>query len=315
MSEENQTRISRLDLLRAGAVGVGGITLLGSLVGAGCANERLVTAEGPPKTDPKLLKYREAAQFKPGFHWLRGICTNGKSIWVAGDMSVSEFTLEGRTSSTHGLAGAAKCVACAPDGKLFAATDDQIVPLGAGAPWASLGPRARIVAIVADATHVTAADAGNRRVVRFDRTGALVGQFGERTADYTGLVVPSAFIGLALHPSGDLVVSNIGKHRVERHSPDGRLIESVGEAGMGMDCFCGCCNPTHVSVLANGDLVTSEKGLPRVKVLSPDGSLKCVVAGPEQFHAETLGLATAVLNDKILVLDPWEGAVRVFAPI
>jgi len=315
MIENESNKISRLALLRAGAAGIGGITLLSSLVGSGCASERLVGAEGPPKTDPKLVKYREVSRFKPGFHWLRGVCTDSRSIWVAGDMAIREFSAEGQEKTSHSLTGTAKAVACTPRGALFAATDDQVVPLTSGAPWSSLGPRARVVSIVADNNHVFVADAGNRVVTSFDHGGRRISEFGQKTADYPGLTVPSAFIGMALHPSGDLMVSNIGQHRVERHGRDGRLVEAVGEAGMGMDAFCGCCNPTHVSILPNGDIVTSEKGLPRVKVLSPDGTLKCVVAGPEQFHSETLGLATAVMGEKILILDPWEGAVRVFAPV
>ena len=191
----------------------------------------------------------------------------------------------------------------------------MVVPLSGGESWPSLGPRARIVSMVADGANLFIADAGNRRVLRFDHSGKEIGHFGEKTADYPGLIVPSAFVGLALHPSGDLLVTNIGLHRVERHRLDGTVVEAVGEQGMGMDAFCGCCNPTHVSVFANGDMVTSEKGLPRVKVISPDGSLRCVVAGPELFHAETLGLATAIVENRVLVLDPWEGAVRVFTPV
>ncbi len=315
MNQEDSKGISRLELLRAGAIGIGGITLLGSLVGAGCASEKLVTADGPPKTDPKLLKYHEVSSFKTGFHWLRGICTDGKSIWVAGDMAIQEFDMDGQHLKKHEVGGTAKCVAVAPDGLLYSATDDQIISPRNGARWASLGPRARIVSIAASTNEVFVGDAGNRRVVRYNRDGKQTGTFGEKTTDYPGLIVPSPFMGLTIHSTGDLLVTNIGKHRVERHSPEGHLIEAVGESGMGMESFCGCCNPTHVSVLPNGDMVTSEKGLPRVKVISPDGSLKCVVAGPELFHAETLGLATAVCDNRVLILDPWEGAVRIFAPV
>lgn len=314
MSEEPKPKISRLELLRAGALGVGGISLLSSLVGVGCAHERLVGDDGPPKTDPKLLKYREASTLKPGIHWLRGLCAFKQSIWIAGDMSIVEVGLDGTRKNSFEIGETAKCVACDPDGRLFAATDDKVFPLEQGECWPSLGTRARIVSLVATKEFVFVADAGNRRILRFDHSGKLLDQFGEKTPEYPGLIVPSPFIGLATHPSGDLLVTNIGLHRVERHAIKGGLIEAVGEAGMGMDGFCGCCNPTHVSVLPNGDMVTSEKGLPRVKVIRADGSLRCVVAGPEAFHAETVGLATTVIGDKVAVLDPWEGAVRIFAP-
>jgi hypothetical protein len=314
MSEETPKRIARSDLLRTSAAAVGGITLLGLLAG-GCASEKLIGQDGPPKTDPDLIKYRETSRFKPGFHWLRGLCTDGSSVWVAGDMEVREFSADGSHARSLTMPGTAKCVACDPAGELFAATDDQVVHLSVSSAWQSLGPRARIVAIAADRQNVFIADAGNRSVLRCDKSGHVISRFGQKTADYPGLIVPSPFIGLAIHPSGDLLLTNLGLHRVERHTIEGRLVEAVGEQGMGMDAFCGCCNPTHVSALPNGDMVTSEKGLPRVKVISPDGALRCVVAGPEQFHAETLGLATAVMGNRILVLDPWEGVIRVYSPV
>ncbi len=82
---------------------------------------------------------------------------------------------------------------------------------------------------------------------------------------------------------------------------------------MTIDGFSGCCNPSHIAILADGSFVTSEKGLVRVKILNPTGKLKSVVAGPDQFDEETRGLDLAVDSEnRIIVLDPKKRLIRIF---
>jgi hypothetical protein len=82
---------------------------------------------------------------------------------------------------------------------------------------------------------------------------------------------------------------------------------------MTLDGFCGCCNPSHLALTPDGKFITSEKGLPRVKVYDRAGRFECVVAGPDRFARDTVGLDVAVdSTGRILVLDPAAGAVRVF---
>jgi hypothetical protein len=83
---------------------------------------------------------------------------------------------------------------------------------------------------------------------------------------------------------------------------------------MGVEGFCGCCNPTHMAILPDGSFVTSEKGLPRVKIHAQSGELKAVVAAPDSFAEHTVGLDLAVDSaGRILVLDPVARAVRIFS--
>jgi len=111
-----------------------------------------------------------------------------------------------------------------------------------------------------------------------------------------------------------LWVTNPGRHRVEAYAFDGSPRESFGESGAAIEEFCGCCNPTHLALLPDGRLVTSEKGLPRVKVMRPSGELDCVVAGGERLAAGVVGLDLATdAAGRVLVLDPKQRAVRVFA--
>jgi len=78
--------------------------------------------------------------------------------------------------------------------------------------------------------------------------------------------------------------------------------------------FCGCCNPSHIALFPDGRFVTSEKGLPRVKVYDAKGVFVGLVAGPDMFAEDAVGLDLAVdSRGRILVLDPARRMVRVFA--
>jgi hypothetical protein len=86
-----------------------------------------------------------------------------------------------------------------------------------------------------------------------------------------------------LGKDGLLRVNNPGRHRVEIYTAEGDLELSWGKATVGIEGFCGCCNPTALGLLADGRCITCEKGLPRVKVIRQRGAFECVVAGTESF--------------------------------
>lgn len=317
MSGEHEG-LTRAELLRRGLLGLTALTV--APMSSSCKKEERLTAQSPaPEAEEKLdVGYREVAGFSPGFHTCRGLAVRGDTVWVAGDMGVRGFQ-GGKLAASFDLPAAAQAVAAPPDGALFAALDDRVVDLSSGTAtaWESLGPRARLVEILAAGDEVLVADAGNRLVRRYGRGGVERSLIGQRDPerDYPGLIVPSPYLGLALLPSGEVAVCNPGEHRVEIHSQDGALARTFGESGQGIAAFCGCCNPMSLAALGNGDIVTAEKGIPRVKVLAPDGKLRTVVAPPDAFDTNTTGLSLAVQGSQVLVLDPWTGTVRFFAPI
>ena len=307
--------ITRAELLRKGLLGMTALSVVPAASSCEGGETQRTQAAEPEETLP--VGYREVEGFAPGFHTCRGIAAEGDTVWVAGDMAVRSFR-NGESVESLDVPGAAQALATTPDGTIYAALDDRIVVVAKGqtVEWESLGPRARLVHLVVAGSDVLAADAGNRQVLRFDREGKLRNRIGSRNpgVGYPGLVVPSPYLGMALLPSGELLVCNPGQHRLETHTLDGQLQDAIGKAGQGIADFCGCCNPMSVAVLPNGDLVTAEKGIPRVKVLAPDGSLKTVVAPPQAFEVNTKGLEVVVQGTQVLVLDPWEGKVRVFVP-
>ena len=63
---------------------------------------------------------------------------------------------------------------------------------------------------------------------------------------------------------GLLRVVNPGRHRIEAYTFDGDLEFSWGKVSVGIEGFCGCCNPVNFAILSDGSFITCEKGLTRV---------------------------------------------------
>ncbi len=117
-----------------------------------------------------------------------------------------------------------------------------------------------------------------------------------------------------------------GMHRIEAYTFDGHLELSWGKRGMGIEAFCGCCNPSNIAILPDGRVVTAEKGIPRVKVYSADGRVRVRrgragtswprtarrpsrLATSSRLHPVDLAVDSRA---RILVLDPAAGCVRIF---
>jgi len=213
------------------------------------------------------------------------------------------------------------CLAVSAQGLLFVGLRDHVeVYDGQGnrqATWESLGPRAHLTSLAVAGDSVWVADAGQRVILRCDRQGRVLATLGDK--DISGglprLVVPSPHLDVAIGTDGLLRVVNPGRHTVNVLTAEGQLKASWGQHSTALEGFCGCCNPTDIALLPDGRVVTSEKGIPRVKIYTPQGQLQSVVAGPEAFRPEVVGLDLAVdAQGQVLVLDPSRRAVRVFAP-
>ncbi len=181
--------------------------------------------------------------------------------------------------------------------------------------WNTCGEDAIITSIAAEGKDVYIADAGNKVVYQYDVTGAFHKKIGEKdpSRKIPGFVVPSPYFDLGIGRKGELWVVNPGRHHFEQYNGDGDIMSSWGEAGMSMDGFCGCCNPSNFAIFSDGSFVTSEKGIERIKIYGPDGVFKCMVAGPGSFVEGTRGLDLAVdSKNRILVLDPEKNQVRIF---
>jgi hypothetical protein len=177
----------------------------------------------------------------------------------------------------------------AKDGLLYVGLRDRIEVYDAKgqrkAEWSRPGAKTWLSGIAVSENDVFAADSGGRVLLRYDRSGKLLGRIGERNKDrdIPGFVLPSPFLDVERHRDGLLRVNNPGRHRIEVYTVEGDFELAWGKPSAAIEGFCGCCNPINLAMLADGRYVTCEKGLPRVKVYSAQGEFESVVAGPESF--------------------------------
>lgn len=241
-------------------------------------------------------------------------------IYVAGGDSVLVFDNDGTMRSNFGASAPIRCVAVDKNHDLYLGVGDHIEIFDReGAvreSWESLGEQAIITSIAIATDSVFIADAGNKTVWRYDKSGSRLQRIGDKNEarDIPGFVIPSPFFDVAVDDDGFLWVANTGRHSLENYSAEGDFRTSWGEFGMEIHGFAGCCNPSHFALLEDGSFVTSEKGLPRVKVYNRIGELVSVVASTDQFREGTVGLDLAVdSTQKIYVLDPMQKLLRIFA--
>ncbi len=271
-------------------------------------------------TDPALIGYNEIKTLKINLNTLHAIAVSADDkIYVTGDSVLVVFKRDGQEISRLTFEKSVRCITVSPGGRIYLGMTDHVRVLNSdglrSSEWEKYNPDALITSIAATDTDVFVADAGNKIVLRYDPSGKLLGIIGKRNIEKgeIGFVVPSPYFDVAIGYEGLLWIVNSGRHALENYTLDGQLRSSWERTSIGLDGFCGCCNPTHMAILPNGYFVTSEKGLPRVKVHDQTGEFHTVVASTEQFTEGTVGLDLAVdSQERILVLDPTAGIVRIF---
>jgi hypothetical protein len=242
------------------------------------------------KTDPKLIHYEQVGHFTGPNPDPRRITIGPEDrVYIAAGNYVSVLDRQGTRVNDIDLGTAARCVAVAGDGTIYAGVRDHVEVFDRKgkrlAIWESPGKRTWLTGLAVGENDVFAADAGNRVVLRYDKSGKLAGRIGERNKERNvpGLIMPSPYLAVKLGRDGLLRVNNTGRHRVEAYTPSGDLEFSWGKPTSAIEGFCGCCNPVGLALLPDGRCVTCEKGLPRVKVYSSEGVFESVVAGAESF--------------------------------
>ncbi|MBN2216922.1 MAG: NHL repeat-containing protein [Pirellulales bacterium] len=287
------------------------------------------------KIDPALVRYRQDAVVPVRLYDLRAIAVGpDDAIHVAGDRTILVFDAQGKRLRRMDLTDAPRALAVDAQGNSFVAFQNYLLVFNnrgeTTAQWESSARRDVFTSVaLGDNGDVFVADAGNKCVLRYDRSGKIIGKLaqGDPRNHVPPPVIPSPYFDVAVGSDGLVRVVNPGRHRIEFFTPDGHHETPLdwGSAGMDVEAFCGCCNPVAIALLADNRVVTAEKGIPRVKVYSPEGRFESVVATPEQLGAtpgrevetreqhKLLAVDLAVdSQDRILVLDPDAKAVRVF---
>ncbi len=284
------------------------------------------------KVDPSQILFRESGKLTPGLDRVSALSAGSdEKIYVAGDNTIVVYDLDGTEVERIALTGTPDCIAVASDGDILLGMRSHIEVVDArGATksvWENLGKRSYITSIAVDEDVVYVADAGQRVVLRFDRSGKLLGRIGEKDAarEVPGLIVPGPYFDVALDDEGALWVVNPGRLGLESYRSNGDLITSRYRPSMAVEGFCGCYNPVHIAFRKDGSLVTGEKGLARVKVYEADESFAGLVAGPDSFPNSNISALSSPSDkgtpiqdlavdarDRVLVLDPHEKVVRIF---
>lgn len=322
----------------AGVAGLGAALLMAPLAGYGAyqlykqterATESAKLAHAAAydltelkKVDAGLIKYQELKRIETGMKSPRAIAVDGQgNLLVAGERLVRRFSASGGFSDIISLAQAPFALASAPDGSIYVAMRGHVEVFSPDgkpkATWKAFGERAWITCIAIAGDEIYVADAGRRVVYRCAADGTVLAELGQAdpAKGVAGLVVPSPHLDVAVGAEGLVWIANPGMHRLEAFRSDGQPDRQWGQAGTGVYEFFGCCNPTDFALLSDGSFVTAEKGIARIKKFHADGRFDCVVAAPDSFSENVVGLDLAgSANGQILVLERGTNVVRVFAP-
>lgn len=321
---DNDTRAMR-PTRRELFVGGSSVLALSALL-TGCERRRVPArrGEGDEADAPipeALVRYREATTLAASVPSPQGLAVApDDGIWVVGRDGAALLgeTAGARSGAAVRFQGQGSCIAVWGERLLIGVGGTVLQASAKGGdavPWLDAGEKAVITCIAGVTDVVYMADAGNRRIIRCRPDGSVAGYLCEKDPDrgYSGLIVPSPHLDVAVAEDGSVHVANPGAHRIEVYDPDGSPRWSWGETSQGVEGFCGCCNPTDFAILPDGRYVTAEKGIPRVKVYDAQGHFECVVAGPQHLSPGVVGLDVAARKDSsILVLDPGAALVRVF---
>jgi hypothetical protein len=289
------------------------------------------------QVDPALVKYKEVDPIVPYVSNLTALAVAPKGwffedrqVLVVGSSSFAQILPGGSDGPKLDLQGTATCLAVGEDGLLYAGIDCsvRVYKMDTDNPeefyhaeWKVPSEKAHLTSIAVDVWYIYVADAGSRRIWRYDRLNPKGAPLEIGKKDWAngvrGFFIPSPFFDIAIsRADGSLWAVNPGHHALENYRPDGMPLSSWEASGMRIEGFSGCCNPSHFALMPDGSFVTAEKGLPRVKIHNLDGSLRCVVATPGQFDEHAEGLDVAVDGEgRIYVLDPSRNRVRVFEEV
>ena len=270
--------------------------------------------------DSSEICYNEIASFAPDIENPHGIAIDESDwIYICGDDRVMIYDKSGKKLFGFQTGGHGTCITVGPEGDIFIGMLDYILHYNEDRrlvkKWEKPNDRAVYTSLVAIGDALFAADAGNKIVYRYDYEGNVVNEIGKKDTlqGIPGFVIPSPYFDVAMGRDNELWVVNSGMHSFEAYTQEGTLISTWKRTSMQLDGFSGCCNPSHMTILSDGSFVTCEKGIERIKIHTPTGDYKCVVATPDYFDKDTVGLDVAVdSEDRIYVLDPVRGEVRVF---
>ncbi|MCY1720894.1 hypothetical protein OU798_11095 [Prolixibacteraceae bacterium Z1-6] len=268
----------------------------------------------------ELILFKETKNFKVGFEEPAGITIAEDNIYLVGDQKLKIIDRSGKLLNEFELSEEPHTVEVSDD-VIYVAFEKRIQLINktgeAQAEWKLTDDNSYITAVATYEDDVFVADAGTRKIMRFNKAGELQNEFEGKVSEDVlhGFIVPSPYFDIDINEYGDLWVVNPGLHTLENYTAEGRLREHWKASGARTENFSGCCNPAHYTFLPDGSFVTSEKGLVRIKVYKPSGEFSGVVAAPNKFDNKIEGQAPDVAVDSegtVYALDFDRKVLRVF---
>lgn len=270
------------------------------------------------KVDTSMILYKEKKNFKINIDVPAGICYLDNKIYIVGDSSLLIMDPAGKLLLETNLSKKPTCVFASPE-NIFVGHKNSVSVLTADGnnvgEWKDFSDSTVITSIAERAGKVFVADAGKRKVWKFNMDGKKIGEFEGKTGNdqIHGFIVPSPYFELAFNADGELWIVNPGKHSFENYTSEGALRTYWESQSIKIEGFSGCCNPAYFAFAPDGSFVTSEKGLVRIKVYKPSGEFLCVVAPPSKFEANGHAPDVAVDDQgNVYALDFDKKVIRLF---
>lgn len=272
------------------------------------------------QVNPDLIHFRQIEQIPTGMTRAYGIAVSKDNrLYISGRNRLHIFSTNLTLADSVQIPGTGYCIAADSKGNIYIGVGKEILvcdPSGNIVTKFGLdGEHPLTTSLAATDEYLYVADAGGHIVWQLTHDGQVMRRIGakDEQKDIPGFIIPSPFFDLAVDPDGFLWVANPGRHSLENYTADGDLRTAWGKYGIEIESFCGCCNPSHIAIMADGSFVTSEKGIARVKIYNRIGELTSVVAAPASFDEGTTGIDLALdSKQNIYLLDNKRNQVRIF---
>ena len=268
--------------------------------------------------DSNLVHYKETKNFKVKMKEPIAFAFADEKLFLLADTNLHIITLEGKELKNNKLATVPSAITISKD-FIYIAFSNFIATFDVNgkllSSWKPLDKRTIITSMAIKGNLLFAADAGNRRVLKYAINGDFQSSFNgkENKDDPHGFIIPSPYFALAVNADGELWVVNPGKHTLGQYKDSGELRSFWTKNQEGIEGFYGCCNPAHFAFLADGSFVTSEKKIARIKIYKPSGELLCVVAPTEKFTEDGYAPDVAVSpQGDVYALDFDKKIIRLF---
>jgi len=270
--------------------------------------------------DEALISHKETRNFALGMLVPSAMFQHHDDLFIVGESSMAIITTDGTSVDLHEILPHPTSIVV-EDNFIYIGYQNFVAKYDHSGVlmdrWAELDERAVITSLAIKEDRIYVADAGNRKVLIYNPSGEIIGEFEGKAESELGhgFIVPSANFDLVVNSYGELWVVNPGKHALENYTDDGQMRGFWENSSVEIEGFLGCCNPARIAVMEDGSFVTSEKGLVRIKIYDQSGALKSVVATPALFKEE--GKAPDICVDSqgvVYALDFDKDMVRIFEP-